>query len=144
MAVETAAGQQEQKKKEKRKIFILAFVAAVALLAVTLFGWYQFASRPERAIDMVRHHAVPGTGRTVGKSIGEFIRDRGVKVGTAFVPRWGAEEEKRDDVFTVSYVYEEEYPGGREAKWISWRVSVPDGKVTPLGRWARQLWEGRE
>lgn len=132
-----------KKKNEKLTTIVLVCVAALALLVITLFGWYQFSKKPHGAIELVRNHAVPGTGRTIGDSVKEFVEDKGVNVGSAFVPRWGAEEGDRN-TYTVSYVYEEEYGGGREARWISWRVSLPSGEVTPLGGWARQLWDGKK
>lgn len=116
----------------------LVAVGLVSLFLVVFFGWYQFGHRAGGPIDMVRKHRAPGASEEIGERMEGFLSDKGVRVSTAFKPRWGAEEAERD-VFIVSYVYEV----GREAHWISWKVYPETKRVEPRDRWARELWNGK-
>jgi len=137
------SGSQSDQGKDgglspKLKALLLAAVGIVSLLVVIIIGWYQFSNVASRPIDLVKQHAIPGTDTTISEGIDNFIRDKGQEiVHEGFKQRWGAEETEKD-VFIISYVYEV----GREAHWISWRVTMPSGKVKPEGGWARELWEG--
>ena len=137
------SGPQSDQGKDSRlgpklKALLLAAIGIVALLIIVFLGWYQFSNVAKRPIDLVKQHAIPGTDTTIGEGLENFIRDKGQEiVHEGFKPKWGAEETEKD-VFIVSYVYEV----GREAHWISWRVTMPSGKVKPEGRWAHELWEG--
>jgi len=121
-----------------RRSIVLLVIAAAGLALVACFGWYQFSRRAAVPVRLVKEHPINGAGVTIGEGIERFIRDKGVKVvEKGFKPSWGAEETGRG-VFVVSYVYEV----GRQARWISWQVLLPSGRVIPRGGWARELWSG--
>jgi len=129
---------KDGKKSARLKAIALAAIGVVSLLLVVFFGWYQFSHRAKGPVELVKQHAIPGTDTTIGEGIENFIRDKGAQiVREGFKPSWGAEETGKN-VFKVSYVYEV----GREARWISWRVTLPSAKVKPEDEWARELWEG--
>lgn len=123
-----------------RRSKTLAMVVVALALAVILglFGWYQFSRRAEGPIDVVKQHRIPGTDRTIGEGILDFIEGEGVELASnGFQPSWGAEE-TGEDVWVVSFVYEV----GREANWVSWEVDMRNEEVKPEDRMARELWEG--
>lgn len=129
---------EDGKASRKLKALLLAATGIAALLLVVFFGWYQFSHRAKQPVEIVKLHAIPGTDTTVGEGIEDFVRDKGQEIiREGFKPSWGAEETAKN-VFVVSFVYEV----GRESHWISWRVTMPEGKVKPRGDWARELWQG--
>lgn len=134
---ERGTGKRLADKSESlKKRIVMASIAVLLLFLVVLGGWYQWAHRARRPIDLIKQHVSRETGRTIDDAIEGFIRQQGTEiVGTGFKPSWGAEE-VGDNEYIVAYVYEV----GRESNWISWRVSLPSGEVTPLDDWANELW----
>ena len=130
--------KQVCKSKTLRKSGFLLFALLCAFI-VGFFGWYQFSSKPSRAIELVRGSPIPGTDMTIGEGIEDFLQRKGIEVvRKAFKPRWGAEE-IRKNIFKVSFVYEV----GREANWISWEVDLHSNTFKPLGKWASELTYGK-
>ncbi len=133
-----AEGAGPEGRLRLRTTIICTAAGAVCLAAVALLGWYQFGHRAATAIDRVKSHRVPGTGKTIGESVEEAVRSHGYEVvAEGFKPSWGAEETQKG-LWVVSYVFEV----GREAHWVSWKVDTRSGEVTPRDSVARELWYG--
>jgi len=123
---------------QRKKTVLLVAGALVALALVIILGAYQFGHRAQGPIDLVKALRVSGTDVTIGSSILDFVKERGIKVvSEGFRPTWGAEQVS-DRKWVVSYIFEV----GREARWASWRVDTVTGGIEPANELARQIQNG--
>jgi hypothetical protein len=130
------SGDAEGKKHSGWSIALLLAAAFLAIAPVAGFGWYQFADRAQRPIDIVKAHKIPGSDSDIGDGILDFVKGKGVKVvSEGFKPSWGAEE-TGSGVWVVSYVFEV----GRESRRLSWQVYPKSGRVLPKDALASELW----